>query len=390
MATLLQGEVHLAERAEAATRFRRMVEANPFGTVIGDLHGTVKYVNPVFLQALGYSEAEVRAGKLRLDQLTPPEYADADARAAEQLRSLGRCDVYEKAYVAKDGRYIPILIGATRIDSAETDYEVAAFVADLTLLRAAEEALQRANNELEKKVADRTRELETEVLDRKRAEMSLRELTAKLLRTQDEERRHMARELHDHAGQTLVAMAMNLAELQRVCGIRSPEVTDLVADTKKLSDDLSKEIRTLSYLLHPPLLDEVGLASALRWFVSGFSERSAIQVVLCLPDRMERLPGELELVLFRVVQECLTNVHRHSGSPTASISLARTETEVTLEVRDQGKGIPRDRLGNMKAAQAGVGVRGMAERVRQFEGKFQIDSDANGTIVTVKLPITVS
>jgi len=182
--------------------------------VIGDLNGKLKYVNPAFLRTLGYSEAEVDSGKVRWDNLTPPEYAAADARAVEQLRTSGRCDVYEKAYIAKDGRRIPILVGASIIESSEDDLEVAAYLTDLTPLRTAQEELRKANENLEKKVAERTAELESEVLDRKRAELSLRELTGRLLRTQDEERRHMARELHDHAGQTLIALGLNLFELQ--------------------------------------------------------------------------------------------------------------------------------------------------------------------------------
>ena len=182
IATILQGEFHRMERARDEERFRRLVEANPFGTVIGDLSGGVKYVNPVFLAALGYSEKDVAAGKVRWDALTPPEYRDEDSRAIEQLRTSGRCDVYEKAFIAKDGRRIPILLGASTIDSADGDPEVAAFVTDLTPLRAAEEALRKANDELEKKVADRTMALGAEILDRRRAEMSLRELTGRLLR----------------------------------------------------------------------------------------------------------------------------------------------------------------------------------------------------------------
>lgn len=385
--TLLQGEFHRMERARDEERFRRLVEANPFGTVIGDLSGGVKYVNPVFLAALGYSEEDVNSGKVRWDDLTPPEYKDEDARAVEQLRTSGRCDVYEKAFISKDGRRIPILIGASTLDSADGDPGVAAFVTDLTPLRAAEEALRRANDELEKKIADRTLALGAEILDRRRAEMSLRELTGRLLRSQDEERRHMARELHDHAGQTLIALGFNLSALNEATGDRSPEITRLVDESHQLSNDLSKEIRTLSYLLHPPLLDESGLEYALRWYVTGFAERSKIKVDLVLPEDFGRLPSELELVVFRVVQESLTNIHRHSGSPTARICLERSQHQVELEISDQGKGMSPEKLGEMTAARVGVGVRGMEERVRQFNGNLRIVSDSNGTKVIVVLPL---
>ena len=387
LAALLQGEVHQLEIARAAKRFRSLAEADPFGMVIGDLSGVLNYVNPAFLKRLGYSEEELKSGKVRWADLTPPEYKDVDGKAVEQLRASGRCDVYEKAYLSKNEERVPILIGASVLETPGGDSEVAAFVTDLTPLKSAQEALHKANEELEMKVAERTAALETEVNDRKRAEMSLRELTGRLLRTQDEERRHMARELHDHAGQTLVALGMNLSALQMAAEDQSPKIAALAAESHQLSDDLSKEIRTLSYLLHPPLLDEVGLSSALGWYLDGFSERSKIQVEVQLPEDLGRLPKELELVIFRVVQESLTNIHRHSGSPSARISLVRSERFVEIEISDRGKGISAERQQEMTAAKAGVGVRGMEERVRQFNGTLQIVSDGGGTKVLVKLPI---
>lgn len=386
IADLLQSEVHKLEIAEAAERFRRLAEANPFGTVIGDLRGQLNYVNPAFLRTLGYSEADVSAGKMCWDDLTPPEFASADARAVEQLRMLGRCEVYEKAYIAKDGRRVPILIGASAIEPAEGEPEIAAFVTDLTPLKAAQEALRTANGELEKKVAERTVALEAEIADRKRFEKSFRELTGRLLQMRDEERRHMARELHDHAGQTLVALDLNFSELLEIAKDRDPKIVDLVAESRHLSDDLSKEIRTLSYLLHPPLLDEAGLGSALQWYVEGFSQRSGIIVELELPEYSSRFSKELELVLFRVVQESLTNVHRHSGSPSARIRLTRSQDAVEVEIADKGKGIPAEKQRQMNVAQVGVGVRGMEERVRQFGGTMRIESNSSGTTVTVDIP----
>jgi PAS domain S-box-containing protein len=385
IAGLMQSEVHQQERAQSAERFSRLAEANPFGMVIGGLGGELTYVNSGFLKTLGYSEAEVAAGKVRWDDLTPPEYAAADARAIQQLRECGFCDVYEKAYIAKDGRHVPILIGASIIDPSHA--EIAAFVTDLTPLRLAEEALRKANEALEKKVTERTAALETEIFDRKRAEVSLRELAGRLLHTQDEERRHLARELHDHAGQTLTALGMNLSALRDTAQDLDPKVVNLATESQQLSDDLSKEIRTLSYLLHPPLLDEAGLAYALHWYVEGFSERSRIKVDLELPADLGRLPNELELVIFRVVQESLTNIHRHSGSASARIHLTRSEDAVEFEISDQGKGIPQEKQSEMNAARSGLGVRGMQERVRQFGGTLRIVSGDSGTKVVVTLPL---
>jgi PAS domain S-box-containing protein len=388
IASLLQNEAQQMEIAQAAKRFRRLTEANPFGLVIGDLDGQLSYVNSAFLQTLGYTEADVSAGKLRWDQLTPPEYAKADARAVEQLRALGRCDVYEKVYFAKDGRRVPILVGASAIDPAAPEREIAAFVTDLTPLKRAEEALRKANEELELKVTDRTAALESEIADRRRAEISLRELTGRLLLTQDEERRHMARELHDHAGQTLVALALKLFELGEAAKGHDPKIVRLASEGEQLSDALSREIRTLSYLLHPPLLDEAGISSALRWYVEGFSERSKIAVDLDLPSDLGRLPRELELVVFRVVQESLTNIHRHSGSASARIHLTRTSSAIRFEISDQGKGLSPEYLREGSAARVGVGVRGMEERVRQFRGTLQIIPNHPGTKVSVMIPLT--
>ncbi len=216
---------------------------------------------------------------------------------------------------------------------------MAAFMTDLTPLRTVEEALRRANEGLERKVGERTAALETEVAERKRMEMSLRELSGHLLNTQDHERRRMARELHDNAGQILSVLSMKLDGIVLACGDADGRLGAMASEAKQFSDDLSKEIRTLSYLLHPPLLDEVGLESAIRWYVDGFSERSKISVELILPPRMERLPRDLELVLFRVVQESLTNVHRHSGSESAKIRVTRSPDLVGLEISDRGKGI---------------------------------------------------
>jgi PAS domain S-box-containing protein len=385
---LLQNEVHKLELATAAKRFSSLVEANPFGMVVGGVDGELRYVNPAFLETLGYTQADVQAGLVRWDRLTPPEYAEADANAVEQLRTSGRCDVYEKGYIARDGRRVPILVGASTIGGSTGDPEVAAFVTDLTPLKIAEEALRKANDELEKKISDRTAALEAEILERKRAEISLRELTGRLLRAQDEERRHMARELHDHAGQTLAALGMNLSALQRLTADQDPKIVSLAAESRTLSEDLSREIRTLSYLLHPPLLDEVGLESALRWYVDGFSQRSKIKVDLELPPDLGRLPKELELVIFRVVQESLTNIHRHSGSVSARIYLTRSGQAVEFEISDRGKGISAGTQRDMTAVRSGVGVRGMEERVRQFGGTLRIHSSDDGTKVLVMLPVS--
>jgi signal transduction histidine kinase len=218
----------------------------------------------------------------------------------------------------------------------------------------------------------------------------VRELSARLLQIQDDERRRIARELHDSVGQMLAAVSMNLAQVNREADALSPDAGKALEENAGLLEQLSGEIRTISHLLHPPLLDEVGLQSALQWYIDGFSERSKINVNLELPEDFGRLPRNLEITLFRVVQECLTNIHRHSGSSTASIRVARLENEVRLEVRDAGKGLPKEAQTSLASGKlSGVGLRGMHERLRQMGGQLDVQSNGAGTLILATLPIEV-
>jgi len=243
------------------------------------------------------------------------------------------------------------------------------------------ETLLQAQDDLEARVRERTADLNT-------ANRSLRQLTARLLELQDDERRRFARELHDSVGQTLTALAMNLSTVESDIQKLAKTATT-VQESTGLVQDLSKEIRTISHLLHPPLLDESGLSSALRWYIEGFSQRSSINVELELPNDFQRLPRESEIAIFRVVQECLTNIHRHSESRTARIRILRSPGEVRVEIEDKGKGISPEKESHMAStAQPGVGVRGMRERLRQLGGTLEIHSGGpgKGTLVLAKLP----
>jgi signal transduction histidine kinase len=244
------------------------------------------------------------------------------------------------------------------------------------------EALRQSLEDLEERLRERTGELDI-------ANQGLGDLTARLLQLQDEERRRIARELHDSAGQSLTALALNLSNLGTEIE-RLTKSAKTVSDSVVLVNDMSRDIRTISYLLHPPLLDEAGLASALRWYIRGFTERSGIKVDLELPEDFDRLPRDMETAIFRLVQECLTNIHRHSESPTATIGINHSNGEVRIEVQDQGKGIPPDKkLELLSAGTPGVGIRGMRERLRQLGGTMEINSDGNGsgTLVVVRLPV---
>ena len=254
-------------------------------------------------------------------------------------------------------------------------------------LRQSEEKFRKLSESLDVEVRLRTVELEAHSSGMMKQSEQLRDLSQRLLRAQDEERRHIARELHDSAGQTLTVLEMNLARFLEEAQQSTPHLAKEAEETHQLVRQLTREIRTTSYLLHPPLLDESGLASALGWYIEGLRERGGLDIVLAIPEEFGRLPREIELVVFRLVQESLTNIHRHSGSKSASIQIARDGEAVSIEVEDQGKGMSREKLAEIQSRGAGVGIRGMHERVRQFRGNMQIESSGSGTRILVSIPI---
>jgi PAS domain S-box-containing protein len=211
--------------------------------------------------------------------------------------------------------------------------------------------------------------------------------TVRLMKTQDEERRRIARDLHDSAGQTLTVLGLGLAQLVQKAEVIAPELAKEGKEIEEVVQQLHREIRTTSYLLHPPLLDECGLASALNWYVEGLAQRSGIAIKLDIPNRFGRLTSDMELAIFRLVQECLTNIHRHSGSKTASIRIFVAAEDLHVEVSDQGKGIKRERLVEIRSGRSGVGIRGMQERLRQFGGEMSVESNGSGTSVIVSIPL---
>ncbi len=228
-----------------------------------------------------------------------------------------------------------------------------------------------------------------DITERKQLETSLHDVSEQLLRLHDEEKAHIARELHDTTAQGLSALSLNLALLQRALESHDAETRKTLEEALHLAEQSSREIRTLSYLLHPPLLDEAGLGAALRWYVDGFSKRTGIAVDLEVEMGPERLPADIEQTLFRVVQECLTNIHRHSGSRTAKISILRHPKALTLEVQDEGRGLPAELLEEPPRAfpGLGVGILSMRARLRQHRGQLEFSSGGKGAIVRAFIPL---
>jgi PAS domain S-box-containing protein len=251
---------------------------------------------------------------------------------------------------------------------------------DVTARKEAEDNFRNLAQTLDAEVRARTRELEEQ-------SNRVRQLSWRLLRSQDEERRHIARELHDSVGQTLTVLDINLELFMQEAGYKSSEVGSKIEEIQKTVQQLHREIRTTSYLLHPPLLDESGLYSAVSWYLQGLRERSGLEVRFEISEQFGRLPSEVELVLFRLVQESLTNIHRHSESKTASIRIDRESNQITLDIRDQGKGMSSERMAEIQSGRSGVGIGGMRERLRQFEGTMNIESDSSGTRIFTTIPL---
>ena len=331
-------------------RFRSIFENAGVGLVLAIGDGDIVRVNRAYAAFLGYEPDELTGHNVR--ELLHPD----DRRRASQMRNelrAGRTSRYEveRRYLRRDGSFV---WGRSTVTQLADSSLIVAVVQDIDA--------------------------------RKRAEDAIRALSGRFLRLQDEERRRIARSLHESAAQTVAALAMNLARMERMT--LPPHAAETLSDSLELVTQVSREIRTLSHLLHPPLLEEAGLPSSLRWYVEGFGQRSNVAVQLDVSDDLGRLPMELEITLFRIVQESLTNVHRHSGSRSASIRLRRSGPEIVLEVEDQGVGIPPDVLERVRtesAATVGVGIAGMRERLSQLGGTLEISAANPGTLVRARI-----
>jgi PAS domain S-box-containing protein len=346
-----------AERALRASeeRFRTIFETTPEWVKLVAPDGTLLHSNSSGLTLVGADRADMVVGKSVYDLI---ESKDRDRfRTFSERICRGEMGSLEFDIVGLRGERRHIETHAAPLRNPDGTIAQLAVSRDITMRKHAEEAVKE------------------------------KELSGRLLKLQDEERRRIARELHDGVGQLLAAMSMNASRLDREKSNLSPDAARCAEENSKLIEQVSTDIRTMSYLFHPPLLDEMGLDSALKWYVDGFAERSKIAAALELAADWERLPPDYELCLFRIAQECLTNIHRHSGGSSARLRLTRSPREIKLEVSDDGKGLDHETQSKIASGETvGVGFRGMRERVGQLGGNVEIRSNGHGTIVTATVP----
>jgi PAS domain S-box-containing protein len=337
--------------AKAELKFRSLLEAAPDAMLITTAEGEVVLANSRADDLFGYSRQELIGSNIR--DLVPSW-------------TLNSYHVGELASVRKDGSTLPSEISSSPLQTEE----------GLLITSAIRDISER--KQAEQRIAEQTQQLYE-------ANRELRHLSSRIVAIRDEERRRLGRELHDSQGQYLAAIKMNLETIETTDAVLSGVQKSALTEAITLLERSMREIRVISHLLHPPLLDEIGLQAVVPWYLNSFSERSGIQIELEMPSDIAKLPDQVELAVFRVLQECLTNVHRHSGSKVAKVKILPVETSVVLEVSDRGRGVSSQ---NGSEPVMGVGITGMRERVRELGGQFEINSSSDGTVVRAVLPVS--
>jgi PAS domain S-box-containing protein len=361
-------------------RFRLLVDAvQDYAIFMLDVQGHVSSWNTGAERIKGYTVSEIIGKHFSVF------YPEEDLRAGKPERELvvaakeGRFED-EGWRLRKDGSrfWANVIISAIRDESGQ-------LIGFGKVTRDYTERIK-VNEVLRKEVAERT-EAQRKLHD---SERSLRQLSLRLLQTQDEERRRIGRDLHDSVGQYLVGLKMKVDSLKSAAVRSQRGDSSELAECSQLIEEAIAEVRTISYLLYPPMLEELGLKSAVPWYLEGFTKRSGIKTSFEVSPEFDRIPGDLELALFRVLQESLTNVHRHSGSSTAIVRLLTKDQAVILQVIDEGKGTRSKNLEDRAQdwmGTFGVGLRGMDERLRQLGGSLELSSTGEGTTVTATLPL---
>jgi signal transduction histidine kinase/DNA-binding NarL/FixJ family response regulator len=368
---------------QRSAQFEILVDQAPIGVFLLDGDLRIRQVNPVARPSFGpVPELAGRDYCALLHELRTPEYADKVLRIFRHTLATGESHHAIEQAPPRDSDASPQYYDwrVDRIPLPEGGHGVVCYFRNASAEVQARAALQEARDHLESRVRERTEELE-------KAYQSLRVLSMRMMQMQDEDRRRIARDLHDSAGQILAALGMELASLNRRAADLSPELAADINASLQLVQQLTQDIRTASYLLHPPLLDDAGLSGALRWYVAGLSKRSGIAIRLELDEGLGRLPRDLEAAVFHIVQESLTNIHRHSGSKTATLRIACSGGRLSLDIEDEGSGIPADILQEIQTQGSGVGIAGMRERVLHFNGDIRITSVDTGTRIAVTFPV---
>jgi PAS domain S-box-containing protein len=379
-------ERRAAEEASAATaKFEALFQQTTVFAGVMNADGIIIDANRLCLDACGFRAEEV-IGKLFWDCGWWRNHPESQSKIRAATPAVAAGSTYHEIllYSWADGteHRVDFSLHPIRDKHGEIIFLHPTGI-DITDLKIAEENYRTLAETLEQQVRVRTEEVEQRT-------KQLRDLSRRLLRAQDDERRKIARELHDSAGQDLAALQMNLNALLRDAVALTPAQRERISDSITVVAHCNSEIRTMSYLLHPPLLDELGLRSALSWYLEGFSERSGIKVELQMPDNMPRMMENTETAIFRIVQQSLVNIHRHSGSHVAKVSIDCDAERVNLEICDQGKGMSAETLAgiNTGTGLVGVGMAGMRERVKGLEGDFDVRSGNDGTHIQISLPVT--
>ncbi len=363
-----------------------IVDSSEDAIVSKTLEGIITSWNASAERLFGYTASEAVGQHISL--VIPIDRRGEETVIIERIKRGERIEHFDTVRIRKDKTLLDISLTISPVRDASGKIIGASKIArDVTQRKRIEQELRESEvryrtlaDALDTQVQFRTQEL------RKR-NSELRALSGRLMESQDVERRHIARELHDSAGQTLAALSMQLAQIREDAKNDPVQFAKDVQSAEELVEHLTQEIRTTSYLLHPPMLDEAGISSALSWYVQGLAERSSLAIDLKISENFGRLPSEMELLIFRLVQEGLTNIHRHSGSKTALIRIEREENTVHVAVEDQGTGMSPERLAEIQSYGTGVGIRGMRERVRHFNGDLVIESNGSGTKVYATLPL---
>jgi PAS domain S-box-containing protein len=370
-----------------------IVDSSDDAIVSKTLGGVITSWNGGAERLFGYTAKEAIGQSISF--IIPLDRRDEEKSILARVSQGERIDHFDTIRLRKDGTRVEISLSISPIRDALGKIIGASKIArDITERKRIERELHESEQRfrtladaLDTQVQFRTQELLRRNAEIVQQSDQLQDLSGRLMFAQDEERRRIARELHDSAGQNLAALGMSLGRIEDDSKRDPTRLSKSIKDAQDLIQALTQEIRTTSYLLHPPLLDETGLSSALHWYIDGLAERSGLSVELNIPDDLGRLAPEIELAIFRLVQECLTNIHRHSESKSAQIRIARDAAgRIYAEVQDHGKGISKERLAEIQSQGVGVGIRGMRERVRQSHGEFTVNSNALGTTIIAIFP----